>query len=96
MFTKTFSESGAFQALYAAEKWLAQNGYSFGPSCAMHPMPVLKGDFIIAKWKNLTKKEVAQLDGKVEGNMREGPVRIVLKSEPELSPPIHLPVESIA
>jgi len=82
MFTKTFTEPGTFQALYAAEKWLADNGYSYGPGSAMHPMPVLKGDFVIAKWKNLTKKEIAQLDGKVDGNMREGPVHIVLKVGP--------------
>jgi hypothetical protein len=82
LFTKTFSNTGTFQALYAAEKWLADNGYSYGPGSAMHPMPVLKGDFVIAKWKNLTKKEIAQLDGRVDGNMREGPVHIVLKVAP--------------
>lgn len=82
MFTKTFSNTGTFQALYAAHAWLAEHGYSFGPSCVNHPIPVLKGDFIIAKWKNLTKKEIAQLDGKVDGNLRDGPVHIVLKVAP--------------
>lgn len=52
MFTKTFSETGTFQALYAAQVWLAQNGYSYGSSCVL--MPVLKVDFLIAKWNNLT------------------------------------------
>ena len=81
-FTKTFSEPGTFQALYAAEKWLTENGYSHGPVSAMDPVPALKGDFIIAKWKNLTKKEIAQLDGKVDGNYREGPVTVMLKTAP--------------
>ncbi|MEB0008660.1 hypothetical protein QN412_02910 [Pseudomonas sp. RTB3] len=79
MFTKTFSEPGTFEALYAAQKWLTQNGYSFGPGCAMKPIPILKGDFVIAKWKNLTKGEIAGLDGKLDGNMREGPVTVILK-----------------
>ena len=82
MFTKTFSETGTFESLYAAQKWLTQNGYSFGPSCAMKPIPVLKGDFVIAKWKNLTKKEIAMLDGQIDGNLREGPMTVMLKVAP--------------
>ncbi|HEX8595365.1 MAG TPA: hypothetical protein VF682_19150 [Pseudomonas sp.] len=82
-FTKTFTEPGTFQALYAAQRWLDENGYSYGPGSAMHPVPVLKGDFIIAKWKNLTRKEIAQLDGKIDGNFREGPVTVTLKVEPQ-------------
>ena len=60
-------------------KWLDENGYSYGAGSVMHPVPVLKGDFIIAKWKNLTRKEIAQLDGKIDGNFREGPVTVTLK-----------------
>jgi len=85
-FTKTFTEPGTFQALYAAQKWLDENGYSYGPGSAMHPMPVLKGDFIIAKWKNLTRKEIVQLDGKIDGSFREGPVTVTLKAEPQAIP----------
>jgi len=48
----------------------------------MHPVPVLKDDFIIAKWKNLTKKEVAQLDGKIDGDYRRGPATVTLKIAP--------------
>ena len=52
----------------------------------MHPVPVRGGDFIIAKWKNLTRKEIAQLDGKIDGNYREGPVTVTLKVEPQAMP----------
>lgn len=82
MFTKTFTEEGTFEALYAAQKWLTQNGYSYGSNCAMHPTPVLKGDHYISKWKNLTKKEITQLDGQLSGNFREGPVTLALKVDP--------------
>lgn len=92
MYTKTFSETGTFESLYAAQKWLTKNGYSFGASSAMKPIPVLKGDFVIAKWKNLTKSEIAGLDGKLDGNMREGPLTLTLKfadpaqQEPSVTP----------
>ncbi|WP_426113482.1 hypothetical protein [Pseudomonas sp. DSP3-2-2] len=52
----------------------------------LDPVPVLKGDFIIAKWKNLTRKEIAQLDGKIDGNFREGPVTVTLKAETQAVP----------
>jgi hypothetical protein len=82
MFTKTFNETGTFQALYAAKAWLAANGYSCGTTCRDMPCGILKGDFVIAKWKNLTKKESEQLDGRLEGDMREGPITITLKEAP--------------
>jgi hypothetical protein len=82
MFKKVFSETGAFKALYAAQRWLEENGYSYGPTCVMHPAPILKGDYVIAKWRNLTKKEIKALDGWFDGDLREGPVVVQLKAEP--------------
>ena len=82
MFTKTFSETGTFQALYAAEAWLAANCYSVGPTCREMPSGILKGDFVIAKWKNLTKKEIEQLDGCLQGDKRDGPIIVSLKESP--------------
>jgi len=81
-FTTKFSEPGTFQALYAAQKWLEQNGYSFGSTCRGSPIGILKGDFIIAKWRNLTKREIEQLDGRMDGDMRNGPVTIHLNAGP--------------
>lgn len=82
MFKKTFSETGTFQALYAAQNWLAANGYSFGSTCRGSPTGILKGDFVIAKWLNLTKAEIAQLDGQITGDNREGPLTVTLKVAP--------------
>ncbi|MHC8380694.1 hypothetical protein [Pseudomonas sp. LB3P14] len=48
----------------------------------MHLVAVLQGDWPIAKWKNLTRKEIAALDGKVDGNFRDGPVTVPLKFAP--------------
>jgi hypothetical protein len=79
MFTKTFSNEGTFQALYAAQDWLQANGYSYGSLCREMPVGILKGDWAIAKWKNLTKKEIGELDGQFDGDKREGPITITLK-----------------
>jgi hypothetical protein len=82
MFTKTFSNEGTFQALYAAQDWLQSNGYSYGSLCREMPVGILKGDWAIAKWKNLTKKEISELDGHFDGDKREGPITILLKAAP--------------
>lgn len=73
---KKFDTKGTFRAYKEACKWLTENVYSYSPSCAMRPTAILKGDYIIAKWKNLTSREIAELDGKMVGDMREGPVII--------------------
>lgn len=83
VFEKTFNQEGTFQAWYAAQDWLNTNGYSYGSSCRGQPVGVLRGDFLIAKWKNLTPKERNSLDGQVNGDFREGPVTINLKHIPK-------------
>jgi hypothetical protein len=81
-FTKTFEQAGTFQAFYAAQQWLTKRGYSFGSTCRDQPTGILKGDFIIAKWRNLTQQEIEQLDGRMTGDTREGPVTITLMEAP--------------
>lgn len=78
-FTKTFSQTGTFRALYAAQDWLRENGYSYGSTCREMPIGLMKGDYCIAKWKNLTQEGIAALDGVMQGSLREGPIEIRLK-----------------
>lgn len=76
---KIFNQKGTFKAYYAAEKWLTENGYSFGPSCVCSPQAIKKGDYYIAKWRNLSPMERIDIDGIIEGNNhREGPVVVEL------------------
>lgn len=82
MFRKTFEAPGTFDAWHAARKWLEESGYSCSDTSAMHPVAVLKGDWLIAKWKNLTHKEIEALDGRVYGDFRNGPVTVELKIAP--------------
>ncbi|HHG9944633.1 TPA: hypothetical protein ACPZLR_002451 [Yersinia enterocolitica] len=78
-----FEQKGDFHAWHACKAWLDNHGYSYGStSCRATGVGVLKGDFCIAKMHNLTKKEINQLDGIVDGDFREGPVRLRLKITP--------------
>lgn len=81
-FTKTFASEETFKALYLAQDWLRENGYSYGSTCRDQPIGILKGDWVIAKWRNLTAKEVAGLDGVLAGSPRHGPVEVRLKKAP--------------
>lgn len=75
-----FSQKGLWQAKEAAEAWCREQGISVGQSSADGPSGLLFGDYDwIAKWRNLTKQERADLHGTMDGDFREGPVIITLK-----------------
>lgn len=75
-----FTQKGTFQALYAAEAWCREHGISVGQSSATGPTGLLFGKFDwIAKWRNLTPKEQAELHGTMNGEFREGLVIVTLK-----------------
>lgn len=75
-----FNQTGDFSAFYAATDWLKERGYSYGSMCMDMPIGILKGNWCIAKWRNLTITERKQLDGQLVSNdFREGPVVVQLK-----------------
>lgn len=75
-----------FGALYAAEKWLSERGYSVGPGCVTGPRGILHGDWAIAKWRHLTLTERAQLHGELHFE-RDGAATVLLRHEPRCAPP---------
>lgn len=77
----TFTEEGEFEAYHAACKWCEDNGYSLGSMARRMPIGLLKGEWQIAKWYNLTPKEQTQLDGTITciSSFREAPIHIVIK-----------------
>lgn len=81
-FEKKFEQKGTFAAWNAARQWLKENGFSYGSSSVDGPVGILKGDFCISKWRNMTPKERSQLDGTLSGELREGPVVVRLKVAP--------------
>jgi hypothetical protein len=75
-----FNQKGTWQAKEAAEAWCQANGISVGQSSADGPSGLLFGDYDwIAKWRNLTPQERANLHGTMDGEFREGPVIVTLK-----------------
>jgi len=75
---KTFDQQGDFAAARAAENWLHEGGYSVGSSERGAPRGIMRGDVLIAKWRNLSRRERATLDGQMTGDMRNGPVTVEL------------------
>lgn len=84
-FQKIFKGDGStFGATYEAEAWLRDNGYSYGSSCVCSPQGVLKGDYCISKWRNLSMKERSEMDGLLHAG-RDQDARLVLKQGPAIS-----------
>lgn len=73
-----FAGAEAFHALRCAETFLAVAGFSIAPGSAGDPTPIMFGDYIVAKWKNLTTRERVGVHGLIEGNRRDGPLTIRL------------------
>lgn len=78
--TITFPDQGTFAAVGAACKWLSENGYSYGSMQRGAPIGIMKGDYAISKWRNLSAADVADLDGYMQGDFRNGPVIISFKN----------------
>ena len=77
-----FNKQGTFEAYRAAQAWCKANGISVGQSSATGPSGLLFGEYDwIAKWRNLTARERKDLHGTMSGDMRGGPVMIVLKDD---------------
>lgn len=80
--TRTFDQSPndqAFAAFHRATHWLEHEGYSVGQLSRGNPIAIKKGRFdFIAKWRNLTSAEKADIEGKMTGNWRNGPITVEL------------------
>lgn len=73
VFNESTDGKDRFCNFYAVQAWLKENGYSLGQMCHPQPMAIMIGKYDwIAKWKNLTKKEISQIDGCVVGNTDNG------------------------
>lgn len=91
MSEKTFNkpEGQAFGAYYAACKWVAENGYSYGSMDAgprHNPIALVKGKYNLQeKWHNFTKEDKSKCDGVMLAyDWREGDVRVILFAEKTL------------
>ena len=74
---KVFNNKGTFEAFYAAENYAREQGYSVGSMCRSMPIALKKGDYHIAKWRNLSKLERLDIDGHITSkDFREGIVTV--------------------
>lgn len=78
-----FEQAGDFLAMYAAEDWCRLNGVSYGSAERGSPRGLLRGDFNISKWRNLSLQDRADLHGRMTGDMRNGPVMIEMQATGE-------------
>jgi hypothetical protein len=75
---KTFKAGEDFDAFYAAEKWLRENGYSIGSMEREKPIGIAKGDCYISKWRNLGEDK-ARLDGVIaSGDKRNSDITVII------------------
>lgn len=74
-----FTGTESFEAVWLAEKWCRDNGISYGSSQRGYATGLLRGDFTIAKWGNLTAAERDGLHGTMTGDFRNGPVCISMR-----------------
>lgn len=77
----SFHNVGTFAASNAAEKWLSDRGFSYGPSQANGPQAVWFGECSISKWRNLSAKEKIECHATIDGDGRSGPIVITLHAE---------------
>ena len=80
-FVKVFDKKGDFEAINEAQTWLEANGYSYGSMQRDEPIGIMKGDYDISKWRNMTATEHEALDGKLTGDKRNGPVTITINEQ---------------
>ena len=82
-----FTQPGRFEAMLAAERWLASHGFSYGPcQCGGDPRGIKRGAIRIAKWRGLTEAHREGLDGimlppRGQLTMIRGPVAIRLRGD---------------
>lgn len=79
MINKVFDDKGDFVAFHKAENCLKEQEYSIGRMCGEEPIGIKKGKWDIMKWRNLSNEDIDQLDGQIEGDMRNGPVKVIIK-----------------
>ena len=76
----TIADKGAFTACSRAEDILNGAGFTVGSLQRGAPCGLMFGEYIISKWRNLSWAERDVLHGELRGDMRNGPVEIVLRT----------------
>lgn len=73
-----FSDRGDFAAFVSASAFAKRAGFCVGSTCAGHPTGLMHGYDYVAKWRNLSIAERAALHGVMFGDIRHGPIMVVI------------------
>lgn len=73
-----FRGGAPFEAQDAARAFMKRVGFSMASSCANAPTACMFGDYLIAKWRNLTVAERRASHAIMTGDGRSGPLTITL------------------
>ena len=74
--TITFEGKEDFEAFGKAEDWCKENKISMGSMQRSDPIALMRGEWNISKWRNISATERKSLDGTLTGEKRSGPVTI--------------------
>lgn len=76
-----FEAEGTFEALSQAQKWCLENDIAMGSLERDRPVGLMWGaeEHFISKWTRMTKAEQDELDGRLTGDKRHGPIEIHIK-----------------
>lgn len=76
-----YNDGRTFSAVYQAQAWLRERGYSYGSTCLSPYVAIQKGKYTLPqKMHNFDKEDLALIDGVIYStDYREGEVEIWLK-----------------
>ena len=79
---KIFEGDHDFDAINKAETYAKENGFSFGSMQRGAPMAMYRGIYIVSKWRNLDRQDIAEIDGLIlADSFRNGPIYVVILKE---------------
>lgn len=79
---RSFASDETFGAINEARQFCTERGFSVGSMQADAPMGIKRGNYAIAKWRNLSHKDRKMMDGAIIGqDKRNGPVTVVYCEE---------------
>lgn len=76
---KIFEGKEDFEACSKATNWCLEQGISVGSMQGNSPRGLMYGEIYIAKWRNLSQGDIANMDGTMTGDFRSGPITVDIK-----------------
>jgi hypothetical protein len=92
----SFTGTDRFEAYNKAAAFCRRAGFSIASTCKGDPTAIMFGDWLVAKWRNLSQFERAGVHGAIQGNRQTGPVTAILTGRCPLEGQIAFAAEASA